>query len=202
MKINHHNTIFSHARGALVVALLAIAPTLGCIQEMAQQPSYRPLQPSRFFDDGRSSRPLVEGTIARGQLQLDDHLYRGQVDGAFSNELPVKVTRELLLRGQQRFNIFCSPCHDQVGTGNGMIVRRGYHKPPSFHIARLREAPAGHFFDVITNGYRLMPDYQAQVPVADRWAIVAYVRALQLSQHATPSDVPGAEMAKLEVPTP
>lgn len=169
---------------------------------MADQPYYRPLEPCAFFDDGRSARPQVEGTIARGQLRLDDHFYRGRVNGELATTLPMKITPELLARGQQRFNIFCSPCHDRAGTGHGMIVQRGYHKPPSYHIDRLREAPLGHFFDVATNGFRLMPDYAAQVPAEDRWAIVAYIRALQYSQHAPLDAVPASEREQLRGQAP
>jgi mono/diheme cytochrome c family protein len=165
---------------------------------MADQPYYRPLEPTTFFDDGRSQRPQVEGTIARGQLELDEHFYRGRINGELATTLPVEVTRELLARGQNRFNIFCSPCHDRTGSGRGMIVQRGYHQPPSYHIERLREAPVGHFFDVASNGFRLMPDYAAQVTPADRWAIVAYIRALQYSQHAPLDVVPREERDRLE----
>jgi mono/diheme cytochrome c family protein len=181
------------ASGILLMACLS-----GCVQKMAEQPSYRPLQATTFFDDGRSARPQVPGTIARGQLELDDHYYRGRVDGQLATTIPLPITPELLMRGQQRFNIYCSPCHDRAGTGNGMIVQRGYHQPPSYHIPRLREAPVGHLFDVATNGYRLMPDYSAQVSVADRWAIVAYIRALQFSQYAPLDTIPREQREQLE----
>lgn len=187
-------------RAALTV--MAIMALSGCVQKMADQPRYEPLEASDFFDDGRSERPLVEGTIARGQLQLDDHFYRGRVKGELATTLPMKMSLELLERGQQRFNIFCAPCHDRAGTGSGMIVRRGYAKPPHFAIDRLREAPVGHFFDVMTNGYRQMPDYAAQVPPEDRWAIAAYIRALQFSQHASRDEVPAAELTRLEGAAP
>lgn len=188
--------------GLALFALGALSLAAGCIQQMADQPSYRPLQASKFFSDGRASRPLVEGTIARGQLRLDDHLYRGTVNGQPATEFPFEVTEAVLERGQKRYNIYCAPCHDQAGSGNGMIVRRGFHKPPSFHTDKLREAPVGQLYDVIANGYRLMPAYSAQIPVDDRWAIVAYMRALQLSQNATPADVPREELQKLEAMAP
>ena len=164
--------------------------TVGCNQEMANQPKYKPYAPSTFFGDGRSARPLVEGTVARGQARLEAHVSTGKIAGQLADTLPWPVTRALLARGQERYNIYCTPCHDHVGNGEGMVVRRGFQRPPSFHIDRLREAPIGHFFDVMTNGFGAMPDYAAQVPLRDRWAIAAYLRALQLSQHTTLADVP------------
>jgi mono/diheme cytochrome c family protein len=192
------------ARPALLFALVCLAAlAAGCRQEMADQPRYDPLEPSAFFPDGRAARPVVAGTVARGQLREDDHLWRGRVAGELAATLPFPVTRELLERGRDRFNIFCAPCHDQAGTGNGMIVRRGYRRPPSLHDPRLREAPAGHFFDVMTSGLGAMPDYAAQIPVADRWAIVAYVRALQLSQYAPAGELAPEERQRLEaLPAP
>lgn len=187
---------------ALPVLLLSLLAA-GCRQEMADQPRYDPLEPSAFFPDGRAARPVVAGTVARGQLREDDHLWRGRVAGELAATLPFPVTRELLERGRDRFNIFCAPCHDQAGTGKGMIVRRGFRPPPSLHDPRLREAPAGHFFDVMTGGFGAMPDYAAQIPVADRWAIVAYVRALQLSQYAPAGELGPAERQRLEaMPAP
>lgn len=164
---------------------------------MHDQPRYEPLERSTFFDDGRSARPFVEGTVARGQLHLDDHFYTGKVNGELVTTLPFAATPEVLARGQERYNIFCSPCHDQVGTGRGMIVQRGFRQPPSFHIDRLRQAPVGHFFDVMTNGFGTMYSYADRVAPKDRWAIVAYIRALQLSQNATLEDVPATERSKL-----
>jgi mono/diheme cytochrome c family protein len=165
---------------------------------MADQPRYEPLQKSGFFEDQRASRPLVEGTVARGQLNADEQFYTGKLDGKAVDNFPFPIDRQVLLRGQQRFNIFCSPCHDRVGSGEGMIVRRGYHAPPSFHIDRLRAAPPGHFFDVISHGFGAMPDYAEQISPSDRWAIVAYIRALQLSQHAELGDVPDSERRSLQ----
>lgn len=192
------------ARPALLGALVCLALlAAGCRQEMADQPRYDPLEPSAFFPDGRAARPVVAGTVARGQLREDDHLWRGRVAGELAATLPFPVTRELLERGRDRFNIFCAPCHDQAGGGNGMIVRRGYRRPPSLHDPRLREAPAGHFFDVMTSGFGAMPDYAGQIPVADRWAIVAYVRALQLSQYAPAGELEPEERQRLEaMPAP
>jgi hypothetical protein len=164
--------------------------TPACRQDMHDQPKYQPLEASDFFADGRASRPLPSGTVARGHLNDDEHLYSGKSGKSFAETLPFPVSPALLVRGQERFNIFCSPCHGRLGDGEGMVVRRGFRHPPSFHIERLRQAPVGYYFDVITNGFGSMQDYSAQVPVKDRWAIVAYVRALQLSQHATLGDVP------------
>ena len=165
---------------------------------MADQPRYKPLAKSDFFDDGRASRPLVEGTVAQGHLEADPQLYTGKTNGKLMETFPFPITKAILLRGQERYNIFCSPCHDRVGTGEGMIVRRGYRPPPSYHIDRLRTAPAGYFFDVISHGFGAMPDYAEQVPPEDRWAIVAYIRALQLSQNAKLTDVPDQDRRALE----
>jgi hypothetical protein len=171
--------------------------SIACQQEMADQPRKEPLQESDFFDDQRASRPLVEGTVARGHLDADEHFYSGKIKGEPAKTFPFAIDRKVLLRGRERFDIFCSPCHDRVGTGQGMIVRRGYRPPPSFHIDRLRDAKPGHFFDVISHGFGAMPDYAEQVPPRDRWAIAAYLRALQLSQHARIADVPNRERRSL-----
>ena len=164
---------------------------------MADQPRYEPLQKSSLFDDERASRPLVEGTVARGHLQADEPFYTGKSNGKPVTGFPFPVDRQILRRGQERYDIFCSPCHDRVGVGRGMIVRRGYRPPPSLHIDRLRAAPPGHFFDVISHGFGAMPDYAAQIPVRDRWMIVAYIRTLQLSQNAAIDDVPEPERRAL-----
>ena len=165
---------------------------------MADQPRYEPLSRSTFFDDGRAARPLVEGTVARGQLRSDAPLYTGKEEGKWVDTFPFPVTLAVLSRGQQRFNIFCAPCHDRVGTGQGTIVRRGYRAPSSFHIDRLRQAANGYIYDVITNGFGAMPDYAAQVQPGDRWAIVAYIRALQLSQNVPVNDVPAEGRTQLQ----
>ncbi len=152
---------------------------------MHDQAKYEPLEASPLFADGAASRTPVEGTVARGHLQEDEPFATGiGPDGQLAPALPVPITRELLARGRDRFDVFCSPCHDRVGSGRGMIVRRGFKQPATFHSDRLRASPPGYFFDVITNGFGQMSSYAAQVPPADRWAIVAYLRALQLSQHA------------------
>jgi mono/diheme cytochrome c family protein len=172
----------------LVVGLLCVA---GCRQDMAAQPRYNPMQASTFFDDDRSVRPLEPGTVPREQSRTDTELYEGQHTLTWwgaefyveSTEFPLPVTEELLHRGQERFNIMCSMCHDRVGTGLGKVVQRGYLRPPSYHSERLRKMPVGHIFQVITRGQGGMPAFSDQITPRDRWAIVAYVRALQLSQH-------------------
>lgn len=164
------------------------------------QPKYLPYEPTAFFNDGRSERQPVPGTVARGQLRLDELLYTGKENGAISNRFPFPMTREDLERGQQRYNIYCTPCHDYTGGGNGIVVQRGFSPPPSFHSDRLRDAPAGHFFDVITNGYGSMYSYASRVEPEDRWRIAAYIRALQLSRHASVEDVPAEERDKLPQP--
>jgi mono/diheme cytochrome c family protein len=170
---------------------------LACRQDMHDQPRYKPLAKSDFFGDQRSARPRVPGTVARGQLHEDAELDTGKIGTSFAPAVPLPIDLPLLQRGEQRYRIYCAPCHGQVGRGDGMIVKRGYRQPPSFHIDRLRAQPAGYYFDVITSGFGAMPDYAAQVGVTDRWAIVAYVRALQLSQHATLGDVPAERRADL-----
>ena len=184
---------------AIVMMTFAIA---GCRQDMHDAPRYEPLEASTFFADGRGSRMLVANTVARGMLREDDHLYQGKIDGELTDLFPMPVTVELMARGQERFDVFCSPCHGRTGQGNGMVVQRGFRAPPSYHEARLREAPAGYFFDVMTHGFGAMSDYAAQIPVNDRWAIAAYIRALQRSQEATIDDVPVALRATLDEPAP
>ena len=185
-----------------VSAVIGLLLSVGCRQDMHDQPRYEAFEASDFFEDGRASRPLVEGTVAQGQLQLDEAFYTGKVNGELIGTLPVPLTRQLLARGQERFDIYCSPCHDRAGSGQGIVVRRGFRRPPSFHIDRLREVPIGHFFEVITKGFGAMMDYAVHVTPHDRWAIAAYIRALQLSQYATLDDVPTAERQRLQEPTP
>jgi mono/diheme cytochrome c family protein len=166
---------------------------------MQVQPYYRPLTESKFFADKRSARPLIQGTVARGHLDADTYFYTGRIGNTDGDFMPFPVTADVLARGQQRFNVYCSPCHSEVGDGNGMIVQRGYKRPPSYHSDRLRKAPIGYFFDIITNGYGVMPDY-SQVEPKDRWAIAAYIRALQLSQSATQADVPPGQQIANQPP--
>jgi mono/diheme cytochrome c family protein len=181
-----------------LVVLVAAFALAGCRQDMQDQPKFIPLRPSTFFADGRSERSLIDGTVARGHLDDDTAFYTGKgPDGKLLDTFPFAVTKEVVERGQDRYNVYCAPCHDRTGSGDGMIVKRGYRKPPSYHIDRLRQVSNGHIYDVITRGFGAMPDYSAQIPPRDRWAIVSYVRALQLSQNATPADVPAEAQGQL-----
>ena len=177
-------------RLGFVTAALSLLAVTGCRQDMHNQPKFYPQRGTDFYADGRSVRPQVENTVARNQLHEDAYFYTGLVNGKEGDGMPFPATMEVLERGQERYNVYCTPCHSRVGNGIGMIVQRGYSKAGSFHSARLETAPLGHFFHVISNGYGSMPDYSAQITPADRWAIVAYIKALQLSQKATQSDVP------------
>ena len=181
---------------ALLTATLALG---GCSRlDMQDQPKYKPQRPSDFFVDGRSGRPQVEGTVARGEMDDDSAYYEGRDEKGNDVEVfPVAVDKAFIERGHQRFDIYCTPCHGAIGNGLGMIVRRGFKHPPSYHIERLRTAPVGHFYDVITNGYGAMLNYSAQVQVRDRWAIAAYIRALQYSQNVNVNDLPADAKAKL-----
>ena len=171
-------------------ALAAIALLAGCRQDMQDQPKYIPQRGSAFFADGRSVRPQVEHTVARGQLDQDEYFYTGLVNGKEQDALPFPATLTVLERGQERYNIYCTPCHSRVGNGDGMIVQRGYKPAGNYHDARRLAQPLSHYFYVMTNGYGAMPDYSAQLTPTDRWAVAAYIRALQLSQNAKESDVP------------
>lgn len=173
-------------RVLVIISVLAA----GCRQQMADQPRYDPFEASAFFGDGQSARLLVPGTVARGQLREDDHFYAGVSGNVPVTTFPFPVTLEILERGQERYNIYCSPCHSRIGDGDGMIVRRGFIRPPSFHSERMRKQPPGHFFRIITQGIGAMPDYRHQMTPHDRWAVVAYIHALQLSQSANVSAVP------------
>jgi len=181
-------------QSVVVIALAGTALLAACRLDMQMQPRVNPLAKSDFFPDQRSARPPVEGTVARGQLHEDAYFYTGKIGNSPGDYLPFPVTREVLDRGRERYNIFCAPCHSRVGDGNGFVPSRGFARtPPSFHIPRLQKAPAGYFYDVITEGFGTMPDYASQIPARDRWNIVAYVRALQLSQNATMADVPAGQ---------
>jgi mono/diheme cytochrome c family protein len=178
--------------------LVVVAQLAACRQQMADQPRYDPLEASSFFADGQSARAPVEGTVARGQLQEDAQLFNGGTDTVLASEFPIPVTIEMLRRGQERYNIYCTPCHDRTGSGNGMIVRRGYARPPSYHTEILRRQPVGHLFRVISRGLGAMPSYSAQISAADRWAIIAYIRSLQLSQNAALADVPAEQRGQID----
>ena len=184
---------------ATVLALLFITPSLtSCRRGMVDTQHVKPLAENNFFADGRGARVPPPHTIARGQLRADEQFFTGKIGDQLAATFPLPVTRELLKRGQERFNIYCSVCHGRTGEGNGMIVQRGFPQPPSFHEQRLRDAPPGHFFNVITNGYGVMYPYASRVAPEDRWAIAAYIRALQLSQHAALSDADAAGAQQLE----
>lgn len=195
MKLRYSITL---AVSALVVAMA------GCRQDMQDQPRYKPLAGTDFFGDGRSARPAVEGTVARGHLRIDTPLYTGKVGDEDVDVFPFPITRADLLRGQERFNIYCSPCHSRMGDGNGMIVQRGFRQAASYHTEKLIKAPVGHFFDVMTNGFGAMPSYASRVEPEDRWRIAAYIRALQFSQNARIEDVPPDQRGRLDQgpPTP
>ncbi|HXF61887.1 MAG TPA: cytochrome c [Caldilineaceae bacterium] len=184
-------TGWTQVRGWPLVGLLfCLSLTAGCTFMMRDQPRFEPFEESAFFADGASSRPPVEGAVARGQLRLDDHFYTGRVNGRLVDTFPFTVTIEILERGQERYNIFCSPCHGLLGDGHGIVTEYGMRTPDSFHDPALREASPGYYFETITDGTRIMPSYAARIPPEDRWAIVAYIRALQLSQHADPAQAP------------
>ncbi len=202
--LNMTGVLASNIRRAHIVALLAVClpVALGsCTQDMKNQPKQRPLDESGFYQNHASSRLLPPGTVARGHLREDDLYYRGfAADGSFSRTMPVEVDAALLQRGRERYQIFCSPCHGSQGNGLGRVVRRGFKQPESFHQDRLRGMPAGYFFDVITNGFSQMSSYASQVPVADRWAIVAYIRALQLSRQVESGDLSPEELQQVNQP--
>jgi mono/diheme cytochrome c family protein len=184
----------------MLLVLSALLLLAGCRADMQNQPYQRPLAESDFYADKRAARPLVEGTLARGHERADTYFYTGKIGSEDGSYMPFPVTAEVMQRGQQRFNIYCSPCHGEAGDGNGMIVQRGLKHPPSYHTDRLRKAPVGYFFDVMTNGFGVMLDYSQQVKPEDRWAIAAYIRALQLSQGATRADVPAGQQIASEPP--
>ena len=197
------NALLQNGLGSYL-SRLAILSTLffvsGCElrQAMYDQEKYEPLEASSFFSDGQSYRPQISETVARGQLRLDSHYYEGKVDGELSYDLPVPVTKELLTRGKERFGIYCTPCHGHTGKGDGIIVKRGLKAPSSFHEQRLRDMPISYFFDVITNGYGIMYSYASRVPTADRWAISAYIRTLQLSQNIDYDQLPDEDQSQLQ----
>lgn len=177
--------------------LLLLLSLTGCRQKMANQARYDPFEASDFFADGMAARPRIAGTVARGELVTDPYFETGKIGAEAGDGFPFPVTAQVMDRGEERFNIYCAQCHGRLGDGNGMIPSRGYRRPPSFHDARLRAARTGHFFDVMTNGFGAMPPYRTMIPTEDRWAIAAYIRALQLSQGATINDVPADQRARL-----
>jgi len=188
----------SSLRKLLPAILLSLTLTAGCRIDMHVQPYYRTMSKSDFFADNRSARLPVEGTVARGDLHEDTYFYTGKLGNAPGDYMPFPVTKDVLDRGRERFNINCTPCHGRVGDGGGFIPSRGFRHPPSYHIERLRKVPIGYFFDVMTNGFGVMPEYGTQVSARDRWCIAAYIRALQLSQNAGSVDIPAGQ----KVPSP
>jgi mono/diheme cytochrome c family protein len=180
------------------VIVIAACLFSACRQDMHDQPKYPPLRASTFFDDDRSARPLVAGTVARGHLREDALLETGRIGNADADIFPVAVDTRLVARGRERFDIYCAPCHGRTGSGDGMVVQRGFRRPESYHTDRLRAAAAGHFVDVMLNGFGAMPDFADRIDASDRWAIAAYIRALQLSEHATIGDVPANERGALQ----
>ena len=184
---------------AAACALALCLAASGCRQDMHNQPRYKPLAESDFYPDGRASRTPPAGTVPRGGLRADRALYTGiGADGAFVREIPVPVARPLLERGRERFNIFCSPCHDQTGGGRGMIVQRGFKQPEPYSAERLRAQPIGYFYDVMTNGFGQMSSYAVQVPPEDRWAIAAWIRVLQVASHAPFQELPAPDREAVE----
>jgi mono/diheme cytochrome c family protein len=180
---------------------LACLTLVACRQDMHDQPRYKSLAESNFFSDHRSARPMVEGTVARGHLRIDEARYTGKVDGQEVDQFPIPIAKEDIERGETRFNIYCTPCHGKVGDGNGMIVLRGFRQAATFYDDKLVHAPVGHFFDVITNGFGAMPSYASRIQPDDRWRLIAYIRALQLSESASVSDVPADQRPNLKVET-
>ena len=185
----------------MAVALLVLT---GCRSEMYEQPKYEPLEPSSFFEDGSSARPLVAGTVPRDDPRgappagvPDEVFYTGWSQGKLVESVPFPVDRAVLERGQERFRIYCTPCHGELGDGRGMIVRRGFNPPPSYASEELRKQPIGHYFDVMTRGFGTMYSYASRIPPRDRWAIAAYIRVLQLSQHAEAANLPAEDRNRL-----
>ncbi|MDX1630272.1 MAG: cytochrome c [Thermoanaerobaculia bacterium] len=187
-------------RASCVLLVLASLAALGCRQDMHDQPRYEALEASTFFGDGQASRHPVEGTVARGHLRSDGVFETGKSDGEFVSYLPMEVDAEVLQRGRERFDIFCSPCHGRLGEGQGMVVRRGFKRPNSFHRDPLKSQPVGYYFDAMTNGFGQMPSYASQIPARDRWSIAAYIRALQLSRGARVSELPLEDREALQAP--
>jgi mono/diheme cytochrome c family protein len=185
--------------GAAALSLLALT---ACRQDMHTEPRYQPLAETSFFGDGRSARPQVEGTVARGHLRIDEARYTGKIDGEDIDQFPIPIAKEDIERGQNRFNIYCTPCHGHLGDGNGMVVLRGFRQPPSYYSDRLINAPVGHYFDAVTNGFGSMPSYASRIQTDDRWRIIAYIRALQLSESASVNDVPAEQRQNLAVEPP
>lgn len=192
--------MFRHKSAAWLGLFLLVAGTTACRNDMHNQPRYKTFASTDFFGDGRSERPTIQDTVARGQLHLEDARYTGKVNGKDVDYFPIQITKADLARGQERFNIYCSPCHGRLGNGHGMVVARGLRQPPNYLDPRLVDAPVGHFFDVMTNGYGAMYSYASRVANDDRWRIAAYIRALQLSQNAPPDLAPKQQSRNMLTP--
>ncbi len=192
------NNMTQFRRAALAAALGATSLLTACgiRLDMHDQPKYKPLQENDFYADKRASRPIVEGTVARGQLGTDELFYTGKINGQEADQFPYPVTQQMVERGRDRFNIYCAPCHSRIGDGNGMVVQRGFKRPPDYTEDKLMKAPVGHFVNVMTNGFGSMSEYKSQLSIQDRWAVAAYIRALQLARKGTAADVPpGTQIA-------
>ncbi len=176
--------------------------TTACRNDMHDQPRYKPLAASDFFSDHRAARPQVEGTVARGHLRIDEARYTGKVGGEDIDQFPFPIAKADIERGQTRFNVYCTPCHGRLGDGNGMVVLRGYRQAASYYTDKLVKAPVGHYFDVITNGFGAMPSYASRIEPDDRWRVIAYIRALQLSESAKLNDVPQDKREGMQVEPP
>ncbi len=196
MRNSVRHKLFVSAGAMLFLTLAA------CRQDMHNQPRYKPLADSDFFADHRSARPMVEGTVARGYLRIDEARYTGKIDGTEIDQFPIPIAKADIERGQTRFNIYCTPCHSRVGDGNGMVVLRGFRQAASFYTDKLERAPVGHYFDVISNGFGAMPSYASRIQPDDRWRLIAYIRALQLSESANVSEVPADQRQSLTVEPP
>jgi hypothetical protein len=191
-----------HKHTGLSVRLLFAASVLlvisGCRQDMHNQPKYVPYRSSEFFQDGLSERQQLVNTVARGELREDAYLYTGKVGTKEGDHFPFPITQAVMERGRERYDIYCSPCHSRVGDGNGMIVKRGYRQAANFHDQKYATQTVGHYYDVISHGSGAMPDYAAQIEPPDRWAIAAYIRALQYAQNGTMADVPAGQRGQLK----
>jgi mono/diheme cytochrome c family protein len=187
------------SRVYLSIGAFLLLTLTACRQDMQDQPRYKPLAQSDFFPDHRSARPEIDGTVARGHLEIDTARYTGKFNGEDVTEFPIPITRADIERGRDRFNIYCAPCHGHLGDGNGMVVLRGFRQAASYYTEKLMNAPVGHFFDVMTNGFGAMPSYASRVQTDDRWRIAAYIRALQLSESARLSDVPADQRQNLRL---
>ena len=189
--------VHTHVNASVLIITPFLFVLTACRNDMHDQPRYKPLAASEFFADHRSARPAIEDTVARGHLRIDEARYTGKIDGNNIDQFPIPIAKADIERGQSRFNVYCTPCHGHIGDGNGMVVLRGYRQAATFYDEKLRKAPVGHFFDVITNGFGAMPSYASRIASDDRWRVIAYIRALQLSESAKISDVPADQRDKL-----